>query len=178
MSLFRVFTLITVAFLAACTKSVYTDYNQHFAYNEIKTFEIAPTPSSSPISLDDNRIKLALVREMTAKGFVETSHSPDVLLRYRIDPRSESVAYGPSFSFGYGFRNFGIGYDTPLRIEEKHYGQLVVEMIDAKTNQVIWKAVSNRKLTDNMTPSNKNTFINEQIANMFMDFPPGSSKNQ
>lgn len=170
--LFRTGLLLSVALLFGCAQSVYTDYEQSYPYNDIRTFEIAAKPSTSPISLNDQRIQQALERELEVKGLVETTEDPDVTVRYRIVPRSENIAYGPTFSFGYGRRNLGIGYEAPIRMEERQYGQLRVEMVDPKTNQVIWKAVSNRKLTDTMTPSSKNAFINEQIAAMFEAFPP------
>lgn len=170
----RLFSVAMVLFLSGCAKSVYTDFDQQFAYQDIQTYDIAVKASTSPVSLDDSRIERALEREMAAKGIKETDTSPNVTLRYFVQPKTEAIAHGPSISFGYGSRRFGARYETPIRIEERDYGQLVVEMVDNQSNQVIWRAVSNRKLTDSMTPSSKNEFINEQVAAMFADFPPGS----
>ncbi|USH04521.1 DUF4136 domain-containing protein [Grimontia kaedaensis] len=172
----RIFPVLFVLLLGGCAKSVYTDFDQQFPYQEIESYDIAMKSSTSPISLDDSRIERALEQEMAAKGIQETDASPDVTLRYFVQPKTEAVAYGPSFSFGYGSRRFGARYETPVRIEERDYGQLVVEMVDNQSNQVVWRAVSNRKLTDSMTPSSKNDFINEQVKDMFENFPPSNSE--
>ncbi|WP_407333505.1 DUF4136 domain-containing protein [Enterovibrio sp. 27052020O] len=168
----RLISLLVTLLLVGCMKSVYTDYDQQYSYNDIQSFEIVAHPSSTPISLDDSRIKRAVEQELLLLGLTEADSNPSVNVRYFIEPKTESVAYGPSFRFGYGFNRVGIGYETPVRVEEREYGQLVVEMVDPRTNQVIWRAVSKRKLTDSMTPSSKNAFIQEQVKEMFKQFPP------
>ncbi|WP_325894838.1 DUF4136 domain-containing protein [Grimontia sp. NTOU-MAR1] len=172
----RIFPIFFVLLLAGCAKSVYTDFDQQFPYQEIETYDIAAKSSTSPISLDDSRIERALEREMAIKGIEEAKVAPNVTLRYFVQPKTEAVAYGPSFSFGYGTGRFGARYETPVRIEERDYGQLVVEMVDNQSNQVVWRAVSKRKLTDSMTPSSKNEFINEQVKDMFANFPPSNGE--
>ncbi|OEE61807.1 hypothetical protein A1OK_08595 [Enterovibrio norvegicus FF-454] len=171
----RLVSLLFISVLAGCAKSVYTDYDQQYPYSDIQSFNIVAHPSSVPISLDDSRIKRAVEEELRLLGLTEADNAPSVNIRYFIESKTESVAYGPSFRFGYGFNRIGIGYETPVRVEERDYGQLVVEMVDPITNQVIWRAISNRKLTDNMTPSSKNVFIQEQVKEMFKQFPPDKS---
>lgn len=169
----RFIFLLFAMFLSGCAKSVYTDFDQQFPYQEIETYTIAAKANTSPISLDDSRIERALQNELNAKGLLQTGDAPNVTLRYFVEPKTESIAYGPTISFGYGSRRFGTRYETPVRFEQRDYGQLVVEMVDTASNQVVWRAVSNRKLTDSMSPSKKNAFISEQIHAMFADFPPG-----
>ncbi|AMG29319.1 DUF4136 domain-containing protein [Grimontia hollisae] len=170
----RFLSLLFVAILSGCAQSVYTDFDQQFPYQDIETYNIAANVNTSPISLDGSRIERALQNEMRAKGLSETEESPDVSLRYFIEPKTESIAYGPTFSIGYGSRRFGTLYNTPIRIDQRDYGQLVVEMVDMISNHVVWRAVSNRKLTDSMTPASKNAFINQQVHAMFEHFPPSS----
>ncbi|WP_028023988.1 DUF4136 domain-containing protein [Enterovibrio calviensis] len=168
----RLISLFFMLTLVGCAKNVYTDYDQQYAYNDIQSYEIVGPEGSSPSSLDDGRVKQAVSAELAAMGLTETDSEPNVNVRYFIEPKTENVAFGSSVRFGYGSRRFGMGYETPTRYEERSYGQLVVEMVDPMSNQVIWRAVSKRKLTDRMTPSSKNALIKEQVKEMFEEFPP------
>ncbi|MBE1275386.1 DUF4136 domain-containing protein [Enterovibrio baiacu] len=170
----RLTLLMFSVVLTGCASSVYTDYSSQFNFNAISSFELARQSSTSAISLDDNRIQKALTTELVAKGLTPSSEadSADVTVQYAIVPKTENVAYGSSFSFGYGFRHVGVAASTPVRYEERSYGQLVIEMINTKTDEVVWKASSKRKLTESMTPENRRTFIQEQIVDMFEQYPP------
>ncbi|MGF1865844.1 DUF4136 domain-containing protein [Enterovibrio norvegicus] len=165
--------LFSVA-LTGCASSVYTDYSSQFNFDAISSFDIIRQSSTSTISLDDNRIQKALSTELVATGLTPSTdpENADVTVQYAIVPKTENVAYGSSFSFGYGFRNVGVAASTPVRFEERSYGQLVVEMINTKTDEVVWKASSKRKLTESMTPESRRTFIQEQIVDMFEQYPP------
>ncbi|MGF1768331.1 DUF4136 domain-containing protein [Enterovibrio makurazakiensis] len=172
----RLISLIFILTLVGCAKSVYTDYDQQYDYSDIQSYKIVSPAGSNPTSLDDGRMKQAVKEELTAMGLIETGSEPNVNVRYFIEPKTENVAYGSSVRFGYGSRRFGVGYETPTRYEERSYGQLVVEMVNTTSNQVIWRAVSKRKLTDRMTPASKNAFIQEQIKEMFEEFPPTATE--
>lgn len=81
-------------------------------------------------------------------------------------------SYGTSLAFGVGYRYSSIAYSTPVRFREYNYGKLIVELIDNKTNKVIWRSISRRQLTENMTPSARENFIQEQVGEMFAQYPP------
>ncbi|KXF80478.1 DUF4136 domain-containing protein [Enterovibrio coralii] len=162
--------------LAGCANNVYTDLNQQYPFSQIETYDVSLPPSSKPISLDDERVKTALIQSLDARDLTEVASNPNVTIRYYIATKTEQIAYGPSFSFGYGYRNFGFGYDTPVRIDERDYGQLVIEMIDPKTNTVIWKAMSRQKLTENMSSKKKQELIVEQVDEMLKTLPESVGK--
>ncbi|MDD1780077.1 DUF4136 domain-containing protein [Enterovibrio sp. ZSDZ35] len=175
----RKFILLFLAVvLAGCANNVYTDLNQQYPFSQIKTYDVSLPPSSKPISLDDERVKNALIQSIEARGLTETTSNPNVIFRYYIATKTEQIAYGPSFSFGYGYRNFGFGYDTPVRIDERDYGQLVIEMIDPKNNTVIWKSVSRQKLTENMSSTKKQQLIIEQVGDMIKTLPKSLGSSQ
>ncbi|MGB7995492.1 MAG: DUF4136 domain-containing protein, partial [Photobacterium halotolerans] len=60
-----------------------------------------------------------------------------------------------------------------VRFREYTYGKLIVELIDNKTNKVIWRSISRRQLTESMTPTARDNFIQEQVSEMFTQYPPG-----
>jgi hypothetical protein len=81
------------------------------------------------------------------------------------------VSSGSSFGIGYGWNNFRGGMSTPQNYHQQTYGQLVVELIDDKTNIVVWTANSSRKLTRSMSSKEREELIYEEIAEMFQQYP-------
>ncbi|PKF49923.1 DUF4136 domain-containing protein [Enterovibrio nigricans] len=167
----KLIPVILTVLLTGCASNVYTDLNQHYPFSKIETYDVTHPTSSTPTSLDDERVKQALIANLNQRKLTEVSVNPNVIFQYYISTKTEQIAYGPSFSFGYGYRNVGFGYDTPIRIDERDYGQLVIEMIDPKNNTVVWKAISRQKLTDSMSSFKKEELIVEQVADMINTLP-------
>lgn len=81
---------------------------------------------------------------------------------------------GSNISFGYGWNRFGVITSSPERYRERKYGNLVIELVDMKANQVVWKGISSRKLTTSMDSEKREELIAEEIAKMFEHFPYGA----
>ncbi len=56
-------------------------------------------------------------------------------------------------------------------MKEKKFGKLSVELIDAKSNDVVWRSVSQRQLTETMEPADRDVFVQEQVHKMFEEYP-------
>ena len=164
--------ILFLPLLFGCTKDVVTDYNAAVNYNKFKTYQFVPFSTPQAMTLDGSRIEDAIATQLYAKGLTATSDNPDLLVRHSIVEQSDFQSYGTSFGFGYGYRNMGIAYSTPTQIREYRYGKIVVELIDTKTNNVVWRATSQRKLTESMTPSSRKAFIDTQVNEMFKEYPP------
>ncbi len=65
-----------------------------------------------------------------------------------------------------------MAYSSPSRYREYKYGKLVVELIDNDNNKIVWRSISQRKLTETMTPKSREEFIDEQVFEMFKNYPP------
>jgi hypothetical protein len=83
------------------------------------------------------------------------------------------------FGGGWGWRRFGGGGfgglgEATTTTETYKVGTLVVDLFDAKSKQLIWRGNSSDTLSNN---SNKNIQnLDKDVAKMFKQFPPGSSK--
>ncbi len=51
-------------------------------------------------------------------------------------------------------------------------GKLVVEIVVPEDSRVIWRAVSQKRLTEQMKPEKRSELINELIQEMFDNYPP------
>ncbi|MGR5062873.1 DUF4136 domain-containing protein [Photobacterium sp. DNB22_13_2] len=155
-----------------CTKDVVTDYNSAVNYNSYTTYEFAPFSTTQATTLDGSRIEDAITTQLYTKGLTNVNENGDLLVRHSIIEQSDFQTYGTTFGFGYRHRSAGIAYSTPTQIREYRYGKIVVELIDVKKNNVVWRSTSQRRLTETMTPSSRKTFIDTQINEMFKEYPP------
>ncbi|WEM45630.1 DUF4136 domain-containing protein (plasmid) [Photobacterium sp. DA100] len=164
--------ILLFIFLSACTKEVITDFNSAVDYSSYKTYEFAKFATTQATTLDGKRIEDAIRTELYTKGITNVTEKGDLLVRHFIEEHSDFQTYGTSLGLGYHHRNVGIAYSTPTPIREYRYGKIVIELIDPKTNLVIWRSASQRRLTDAMTPSSRKIFIESQINEIFKEFPP------
>lgn len=162
--------------LAACSADVSRDYNTAVNYSRYQTYTFSKEPQNDAISLDAARVQDAISTQLYSKGMKQVDSNADLTVRHAIVEQTDYRSYGTSLGFGYGYglshSHLGVAYTTPTQIREYRYGKLVVELIDNKSNQVVWRATSQRKLTETMTPSSRRSFIDGQINEMFKGYPP------
>ncbi|MEJ2765923.1 DUF4136 domain-containing protein [Photobacterium sp. MCCC 1A19761] len=163
--------LFLTVVLTGCSAPVTTDYNAQINYTQFKTYQFAPGQSHSALSLDESRVEEAISVQLHSKG-LKPGENADLTVKHYIQQQSDFQSYGTSVGFGYGYRHVGVAYSTPVRYREYTYGKLIVELIDNQSNKVVWRAVSQRKLTESMTPSSREAFIDEQVFEMFKNYPP------
>ncbi|GHA34878.1 DUF4136 domain-containing protein [Photobacterium aphoticum] len=158
--------------LAACSSDVATDYSQSTNYSAFKTYQFAPSQPHTATTLDAGRVEQAIASELYQKGLSEASAGADLTVRHSIIEQRDYRSYGTSFGFGYGYRSWGMAYSAPMDFEEYRYGKLVVELIDNANNQIVWRAISRKKLTESMSTNSRRQFIDGQIHEMFKEYPP------
>jgi hypothetical protein len=110
----------------------------------------------------DNNIRNAISTELERNGWKESNQDPDVLLDYnvmvdKIDKvETEPVYSYPNTFYYYNRRLKRIGYIyTPSHLRGYNtynvpfnQGTLTVNMIDAKTNKLIWQGWSQREINN------------------------------
>lgn len=158
MKSFRI-TVLGVLLLSAATAvlgvSVKSDYMKDFDFTKLRTFAFkTDRTSNDPLSsnsIEAERIQNALTTQLQANGFSQVSQDPNFIVAFysRTTPKTE-IESTPGFGFGLGF---GWGYGVPYYgrwrwglgpdIWTYNYkqGRIMVDMIDPKTNELIWRGV-------------------------------------
>lgn len=166
--------LASLLLLTGCASDVATDYNSSVNFAAFNTYQYQEN-AGVPVSLDSARIKQAVDSELNVRGFSMVEQDADLVVRYAILEGTELRADGPSFGFGIGTggynSGYGVGVRTPTRVKEKKFGKLAVELVDPKTNDVVWRSVSQRQLTETMEPADRDIFVQEQVHKMFEEYP-------
>ncbi|HHF3008017.1 TPA: DUF4136 domain-containing protein [Vibrio diabolicus] len=157
--------------VSACT-TVTTDVDKQADFSAYRTFDFG-AQAETPTSIDGRRIEQGLAEQLEDKGLIKVNSGGDLYVHHDIVEESELVSSGSSVSFGYGWNSFGVITSSPERYKERKYGKLVVELVDAKANQVVWKGVSSRKLSESMSSEKRESLIEKEIAKMFENYPYG-----
>ena len=164
--------------LTGCARYATTDYDNTARFATYEHYRFAERQEGSVQSLDAARIERALEKALEKEGFrrAEGEQKQALVVRYRIEQERRLESRGPNFGLGFGFGNspftFGMAH-TPVESREIVEGQLVVELVDPKAEQVIWQGRARRNLTDSMVAEERKRLINRVVRAMFEQYPPG-----
>lgn len=139
MRIVRVLSVLAL-FLCACAatanaQSVQSDFDKSYDFSKLKTFNFAAQRFDDALaqdSLNNGRIRHALESKLMAAGYgMEEMDGPDFVVVYYVSSRNKfSVQdYGAPRWFG----------RRDVRVDEYTEGTLTVDLIDAKTRQLVWR---------------------------------------
>lgn len=173
MKLIKLLSVLGFLILTSCS-SVYvnTDYDKKANFAAYKTYAYNKSSIDKlEISdLDKKRILYAIDAVMPTKQFSK-SENPDVLIniftkeRERVDVYN-NMGWGYGFGWGWG-PNWGMGYSRTTTTPE---GTLYIDIVDAKTKELVWQGIGTGYLTTNT--EKKDERITEFVAKILEKYPP------
>ena len=176
---------LALLLLAGCTPfTVKYDYDSHAPFAAFKSFDWYAASGKAkgkaagvndPIM--DRRVRNAVERELTAKGLKqEQAGEPDLLVTYYPVYRNHAVVTTTGYG-GWGYRPYGFGVGTGFT-EVRHYqdGSIVLELVDNKAKQLIWRAVAEGALSGLEDPQEADEQVGKAVKEMMNRFPPAKVK--
>jgi hypothetical protein len=148
--------------LVASAQKVDVDYDKAVDFSKARTYSWQPgQPVANP--LIHKRIISAIDRQLAAKGWTKVESSPNAVLVYQaaVDEQRELTAWGS------GPRWSGFG---TARVEKILVGQLVVDIYDASSEQLMWRGFVSDTVTDSTEKNDRK--LNDAVAKLFKRFPP------
>jgi hypothetical protein len=130
--------MLGVMAVSAAAQSVQSDFDRSFRFSELKTFSFAvqKRPATDPLAsdtLNDGRIRRGLEMQLADSGFRMETEKADFVIAYYVTTKNklnvQDFGYGPPRWFG----------SRDIRVNQYSEGALMVDFIDAKSNQVIWR---------------------------------------
>ena len=70
----------------------------------------------------------------------------------------------------------GVSSYTTYDVQNYKDGSLIIDIIDAKTQKLIWEGVGNKEIDSPAKDPEK--AINEAVATIMSNFPPGADKKK
>jgi len=168
-------------FTGCATYSVRADYDTTANYSGYKTFNWYASSKYAKGKSDgggsaimDRRVRHEVEKQLAAKGFsLEPKADPDFLITYYPVYRNRQVVTTTSLGGGLRWRPFHYGVNSAVsEVRDIKEGSIVLEIVDFKTNELIWQSVADGALTDLRTPEDADEVVADAVSRMLMKFPP------
>lgn len=168
--------------LAACAPRVMVEHDASAGFNGYHRFAwVSPpaTPVKDPIldsQILEDRVKRAVVAELTARGYVETAagDAPDFIVTYHTVSKQQLESTGSSFSFGF-VDAFPHGFGSVVvpvggsNVETREQGTLMLDIIDGHSKRLVWRGWT----TGWVSQSNySESAVSQAVSEILARFPP------
>lgn len=183
--------IMGLVFAAGCAGlDVHYDFDREVDFALIQTYDWMSVPKKTQDNeLTLKHIKSALNKQLQAKGLTVTSNNPDVLIALhggkekKVDVQEWGYAYrdrdyyntGPYYPYMYptpypvdphGREN--IEYRRGTDTYEYEVGTLIIDFVDAKKKELIWRGIATGVVDSNMTAED----IDRTVAKIMENYPP------
>ncbi len=121
--------------------------------------------------IDEQRIRRAVERELTAMGYRQTEFArADMIVLFAVATEEKiELQSSPSAGAYYGGRHGGFGASTNLRSYSYTEGTLRIEFFDRENKQAIWVGWASKRLSRS---DEAEQTINKAVAMILEKFPP------
>jgi len=170
----------TITWSCGAQLKVSSEYDKSADFAKYKTFTIYNSEGlkESVSQLNHDRIINAVKTEMTKRGFIEDTASPQLLVNTTaiLKDRS-SVSSTNYYAYGSVYRPYawgpGVSYSN-YDVQQYKDGSLIIDIVETGSKKLIWQGIGNKEID---TPSkHPETEIPKAIGSIMAEFPPGISK--
>jgi Domain of unknown function (DUF4136) len=173
---------LVVAPVLLTAQKVSYDYEKSANFATFKTYaQKDGTKVGQP--LIDDRIVAAIDTQLAAKGLTKAASNPDVVVIYHVafdkekDISTYSSGYGGGYGpYGYGWGGGWAGGTTTTQVRDIVVGTLVIDIADAKKNQLAWRGMGVKEVNTTANPEKRDKSINEAVKKIFKNYPPKVKK--
>jgi hypothetical protein len=162
--------ILAVLFAGCSTVSYSSDFDTSVDFAKLTTYDWIPQSETSQVeTLDAQRIRSAVDRELSRKGLRVVAENPDFVVVFQLSTRTRTDVRDWSSPHRYGW------YYDDRRIEVRQYeeGTLVVEMYDPRSKKMIWSGRATAALSSTPPPpAEREKRINEVVQGILDAFPP------
>ena len=189
-----ILTSIVFIILSGCSSlSVNYDFNQQTDFTKYKTFDWLPFPKDMKVDeLNRVRFVTAVEDNLAAKGINQNTSKPDFVIathfgkENKVDITNWGYTYAPSGYYrGYGYRHPGnYGYAGSyastggVSVYEYEQGTLILDVVDAKTRKLIWRATAKAIVSPASTPEKQTEKIKNAVQEILEHFPPKTENTE
>lgn len=184
--------LLSVIVFSACnTLKVTVDYDKSVDFSKFTTYEYYGWAGESDEILnpfDKKRIESAFEEELSKRGMKYVEKDGDLIITlYIVTEQKKQVTasttsmgmygggyggyygYGPRYGWGPGY---GMGHSTTTYNEYDYtVGTLIIDMYDAKKEQLVWESIGSKTINQDQTSEAKEQRIKQVAAQMMSKYP-------
>jgi hypothetical protein len=180
---------LAVALLAGCSSiSVTNDWDTSIDFNQFKTFFMLTNEEPSINQLIDQRVRAAIVADLTAKGLqqVDDADQADLAFGYRVTTEDRTSfqtvydgwgAYGYPYSRRSWYRGSWDGTLATSTTSQINYtvGTLVIAAFQEDSQTLVWEGTGSGVVNPSTSPEQSTQKINEAVQRIMESFPPAAA---
>ena len=164
----------------AFAHKIRVDFDHGANFGSYKTYCVergadagSPLPTF-PNPLVMNRVGVLIEEALGARGLKRATGSQDLHVTYRIDVREQpsyftySDGWGPGWVWGYS-PAWPVAFST-TSVQIDYQGTLVVDIIDAKRNKLVFEGTSTQMVSSR--PEKNNKKLTKAVCEVFAKYPP------
>lgn len=161
--------------LTSCSPfQVKSDYAETANFSNYRTYKLRINDLNLN-DIDKDRVLNEVSKQLQMKG-LKVSDSPDLIVNLKANHKKikdiqGGSPYGMYGGFGYGGFGFGINRTFSSNYNQ---GSLMIDLIDAATQKLVWQGVGTGILVD--SPKSKQKEIPEIVADIMANYPPKKGK--
>lgn len=175
MRLVHYFFFIICLYVSGCATSipVDTDYDPLEDFSVLRKY-VWHDQVQAPNRLVENRIQNAIDTRLAARGYhkVEVADAADFRVSFTAVAEKALRVDEVSTRMGYSSRRWRVGVSSRTRVKEYNRGTLIIDIIDAAGQDLLWRGVSNRSLVEERPPEEKEQDVLETVKAILQQFPP------
>ena len=158
--------------LMSCSASkVFTDYDDNTNFNQYKTYAFFDDIGVGLNEFDVNRGADAIFAELEILGFKEVE-KPDFYINLKAKVTAPKVTNTIAIGLGSGGRNGGFGVSGGIPIGGKKLDEeIIVEFVDAKTNQLFWEGILTSTIKEKRKPEERVLYFKEVFNKILEKYP-------
>jgi hypothetical protein len=153
--------------VTASAVEVRSDFDHHANFSQYKTYSWAKVDTPDPLWND--RVKEAVDRALTAKGWSQVPSGGDVSVVAVGTTHQKPTLRTFYDGFGGGWQWGGFA-DATTYVENYTEGTLVVDLFDSASKKLIWRGSATDVLSGK--PEKDEKKVDKAVAKMFDHFPP------
>ena len=178
MNLLKLFSVIALLLLTSCNiVRVVSDYDKETNFDNYTTFAFfKPGIDKAKISdLDKKRILRAIQDNLMAKGMNKNSN-PDILVSIFTKESQRVDIYQNNFGGAWGWNPYwGGNFNNNRMISSNTEGSLFIDLIDAKTKELIWQGVSHSGIYKGNDIEKREEKIRLIVSKILAQYPPNAN---
>ncbi len=169
---------VLLAAATAALAGVDVDWNRKVDFSAFKTYAWRKG-TEAPSELTEKRIHRAVDEQLKAKGLTPAEESPDLYVITHTAGTSSGRIDVNGFGYaGYGWTGWQDFAPARVDIRENFRGSLIVDLLDGRTNELIWRGMADENLGMDPNPEKVGKMVFKLVEKMFKGFPPKPEKTK
>lgn len=170
----RIFLLLVASAtlgMSSCSPfRVRTDYAETAQFSTYKTYKLR-IDDLKMNDIDKDRVLNEISKQLQIKG-LKSEETPDLIVNVKANHKKirDVQTHSPYGMWGWGNPwNWGIGFGRTWT-SNYNEGSLIIDLIDAKTQKLIWQGIGDGIYVD--SPKSKQKQIPQIVSEIMANYPP------